>query len=140
MTATKAPKRFSRNPKYRAAVAIVDGIRFESKKELSWYRHFKSLADAGIISDLEVHPSFLLNGAGGKPLVPPKGRRGYNVNKQYRCDLDFAYTEGGKRHYIDIKGQDLPMSRLKRAMVQQQYGIEVEVITSLAPKERSANA
>ncbi len=49
-----------RKHKYGAVKTTVDGITFDSKLEASRYSELKLLERAGVITDLELQPRFLL--------------------------------------------------------------------------------
>jgi hypothetical protein len=44
--------------KYNAKKVKIDGITFDSKLEGARYNHLKELEALGLISDIEIHPSF----------------------------------------------------------------------------------
>jgi hypothetical protein len=104
----------TRNGKFGAIKVAVDGIKFDSKLEAEYYGHLKKRIAAKEISDLQFHPAF--------PIVI--GKRKICVVK-----LDFQYIDHltGYIRYIDCKGMDTAISRLKRKMVQASYGIKVEL-------------
>jgi hypothetical protein len=103
---------YKRN-KFRAVKTTIDNIIFDSKMESYHYLILKQLADSGKVSNLEIHPKFPI----------------YIKNKLVcKVILDFAYDDDIGTHYIDVKGMDTPISRLKRKMVEAEYDITVEVI------------
>lgn len=110
----------------RAKRVEVDGIRFASKKEAARYQQLKLLEKAGDITHLEVHPKFkiVINGSPLRYPRTPKGKRGREVI----AEMDFAYFQGQQRVVEDTKGIDETVSRLKRALVQHIYGVEVRVL------------
>lgn len=46
--------------KFHAKKVVIDGIEFDSKRESKYYRHFVDVANAGLITNIEVHPRFIL--------------------------------------------------------------------------------
>ena len=96
----------------------MDGITFDSQKEARRYGELKILERANRIFALKVHPVYS---------IELKGKKICDV------ELDFFYREArGKglpylTHYEDVKGRDLPMSRLKRKLIEAMYGIKVEL-------------
>lgn len=112
--------------KYRAKPATVDGIRFASQLEAGHYALLKSLERAGQIADLELQPAYPPT-CGGKPVLIKSD--GYPNGRQarYVADFRFRWVATGKVDVVDSKGVDNPLSRLKRAIVEAEYGIEVEV-------------
>ncbi len=102
---------------------VVDGIKFDSKKEARRYQALLLMQRAGEISDLELQPKFeLVKGvkfsgdARAKPAV--------------RYFADFAYTDTatGKRIVEDVKSpvtKEKPSYKMKRHMMLAVHGIEV---------------
>lgn len=111
--------------KYGAKPTTVDGIRFDSGKEAKRYSELKLLERAGEISGLHCHPKFRIT------IDQVDG------GEKHICDvvLDFAYRDyrGEPRYsralliYEDVKGKDNALSRLKRKLVEAQYGIKVRL-------------
>ena len=116
---------FRRN-KYRAKPEIVDEIRFASGREAKRYRELKLLERAGEISELELQPKFIL-GTEEAPIMLrsdrcPNGRRAAYFG-------DFRYRDrSGEIVIEDVKGFDNPLSKLKRAIVEAQYLVEIVLI------------
>ena len=102
-----------RRNKFRAKPTVVDGIRFDSKRESQHYTYLKSLVAAGEISDLALQPSYdiVING-----------------QKICKVKLDFSYMKDGEFIVEDVKGMDTPMSRLKRKLVKACHDIDVVII------------
>lgn len=108
-------KQHSRN-KYRAKPTVIDGFRFDSKRESERYAELKLLERAGEIFGLVVHPKFSID-----------------IQGEHVCtvELDFAYTAGNvTKHDVveDVKGVDTAMSRLKRKLVHACHGVEVAIV------------
>ncbi len=119
-------KTWSRN-KYKAEPSIVDGIRFDSKREAKRYRELLLLKKAGEIHSLVLQPKFLL-GSEDKPVLIrsdryPNGRRAH-----YRADFRYFDTRTGRVVIEDAKGVDTPTSKLKRAFVEWQYGVRIVLV------------
>lgn len=122
----RIPGCFSKKSKYHAQATVVDGIRFASKREASRYGDLKLLVLAGEISKLTLQPKYLLGVDDAPVLIRsrrcPNGRRAYYL-------ADFKYTDSRGIEVIeDVKGIDTPVSRLKRAIVEAQYGIVIILI------------
>lgn len=118
-------KGFSRKPrsKFGANPTEYDGIKFHSNGEASRYATLKLQERAGIISHLKLQPSFPL-GTDDKPVVIRS--EGYPNGRRVKYIADFEYvTDDGSHVVEDFKGLDTPTSRLKRAMVEAQYGIRI---------------
>ena len=101
--------------KYGAIPTTADGIRFPSKRESLRYLTLKILLKGGKIADLELQPTY--------PIM---------INGNHIClvKLDFRYRDldTGMTIIEDSKGQDTPVSKIKRKLVQAQYGIEVVLV------------
>ena len=97
----------------------VDGIKFASKAEAKRYQQLRLLEHAGAISGLEVQPCYPLEAV--NPLngeVTPVG--------VYKAD--FRYQENGLVKVEDVKGMRTVVYRLKKRMVEGQYGIQIQEI------------
>lgn len=100
----------AKKSKYRNIPTIVDGIRFHSKKEAEWYQKIKA-------SVQELHIKYFLRQV---PFHLPG-------NTKYLADFMVVYVDGSIE-FIDVKGRDTPMSKMKRKMVKDLYGIEIIIV------------
>lgn len=102
----------ARTNKYRAKAVVIDGIRFASLKEGTRYNQLKTLLKAGQITDLEIHPMFEIR---------------IKDIKICRYYADFMYKEKGSTDLIveDVKGVKTPVYKLKKKMVEAEYGITI---------------
>lgn len=109
--------------KYKNERAISeDGHTFASRREARRYTELKLLEEAGEISYLKLQPRFPLT-AGGTPVVYIKS------NRQAVYVADFSYRRrGGELVVEDVKGKDTPLSKLKRAVLLAEKGIDVMLI------------
>jgi hypothetical protein len=99
--------------KYKATATIIDGIRFPSKLEANYYEILqRSLKYGGVKYFLRQVP-FHLPG-----------------NTKYLLDF-MVFFRDGSINYVEIKGYDTPLSKLKRKQVQSLYPIQIEVITQI---------
>lgn len=96
--------------KYNAVKTVIDGIKFDSKKEGRRYSALKLLQQSGYISELSLQPKFdlIVNGV----------KIGF-----YKAD--FKYMEDGKEVIEDVKGMLTPVYKLKRKMIKAIYGITI---------------
>jgi hypothetical protein len=102
--------------KYRAKATIIDGHRFPSKHEADTYLKLRLLKQAGKIKDFKMQ-------------VPLGLRAQTSTGREYRYMVDFMTTElDGSHTWIEAKGMDLPLGKLKRALAEYFYGIKVEVV------------
>ena len=113
--------------KYRNKKVQYDGYKFDSIRECERYKELCLLQDAGEITCLEVQPKFPLR-CGDAEIKIRSGR--YPNGRRVSYYADFAYRDErtGKRIVEDVKGQDTPVSRLKRAIVEAQYGVPVTIV------------
>ena len=100
-------------PKYHNSKTVIDGIRFDSKKEAKRYLELKILEKAGVIKDLRRQvPYVLIN----------KSRYGRAI----KYVADFVYLENGQLVVEDVKGVRTPVYKLKKRLMAEVYGIEVK--------------
>ncbi len=113
--------------KYRNVKTIVDGERFDSKREAQYWAELKLREKAGEIVNLKRQYPLCLcapdwtndNGPSDKSVVIA------------HYIADFAYEVPGDiyRHFVDVKGgKETAMFALKRKWIYLQSGIEIEVI------------
>ena len=113
--------------KLHAEPTEIDGIRFASKKEALRYSELKIMHAAGEIGPIELQPKFPLGTDGAPVLIKSKG---YPNGRRAAYYADFRYYDKIKGAIVveDTKGYDTALSRLKRAIVEAQYKIEVVVL------------
>jgi hypothetical protein len=100
--------------KYGNRSVVVDGIKFDSKKEAAVHRDLQILVLAGEIVKVDLQVSF--------PIVI----NGTNVCS-YRADF-VAYGKDGNRRVIDAKGFKTPIYRLKKKLMKATYNIDIEEV------------
>lgn len=115
-----------RGNKFGAKKVQADGYTFDSKAEALRYDELQLLEKIGRIQNLEVHPEFV---------VIVKGAQVCKVL------MDFRYWDDPSEMFIieDVKGKDNAMSRLKRKLVEAQYGIKVRLISTLGSSKSRAS-
>jgi hypothetical protein len=96
--------------KFNAAATTVDNKKFDSKLEAAYYTHLKTLKRIG---DVEY---FLMQ----VPIVLLGG-------KKYVCDFLVFYTDG-RIEYVDVKGRETELFKLKKSIVEAQYPIKIKVL------------
>lgn len=98
--------------KYHNIKVVIDGIKFDSKKEGARFLALKDLEKAGAIKDLELQRRF--------EIVPKK-----NNNRRARFYVaDFVYTENGRKIIEDVKSpitRTNPVYSLKKAIMLAEY-------------------
>lgn len=109
--------------KYKNERAVSeDGHTFASRREARRYRDLKLLEQAKEISRLTLQPRFDLTCAGTPVIYLPSGRQAVYV-------ADFSYRlADGSLVVEDVKGKDTPLSKLKRAVLLAELGIDVVLI------------
>ena len=96
--------------KYKAVQTIFDGIKFPSKKEANYYLQLKALVNSGLVVFFLRQVPFHLPGE----II-------------YRVDFQEFWSNGDVR-FIDVKGMDTPMSKLKRKQVENLYPVKIELV------------
>lgn len=96
--------------KYKAIKTVVDGVKFDSRKEAARYQDLKVLLRMGVISNLILQPKLPIE-----------------VNDVKICDYraDFSYYENGSQVWEDVKGCRTREYKLKKKLVFAIYGIEI---------------
>jgi len=102
--------RGDRARKYGNEITVVDGIRFDSKREARHYERLKLRKAAGEVTYfLRQVPIHL---PGGTKLV-----------------VDFVeFHTDGSVHYVDAKGRETKEFRIKRREVQHHYPFRIELV------------
>ena len=98
-----------RRSKYNARKVHEDGYTFDSIQECYRYRDLVLMEKAGAISNLVVHPVFLLQ----------ENFKDAATGKRHRAityEGDFQYLENGATVVEDVKGKPTDMFRLKWKM------------------------
>ena len=104
--------------KYNAQPTVVDGIRFDSKRESERYIELKLMQDAKEIQNLRLQPRF--------PLLIETPDGAICVGTYVG---DFAYeTMDFKAVVEDVKGVLTAVYRLKKKLVRALYGIEIREV------------
>ena len=102
--------------KYNNTKIVLDGIKFDSKREAQRYQELKLLERAGKITDLALQPKF--------ELIPKYTINGRNVRKMEYI-ADFQYTENVKTIIEDAKGFKTKEYLIKKKLFEFKYGIEI---------------
>lgn len=102
--------------KFGNVPTVVDGIRFDSQAEARRYGELLILVRAGAITDLAVHPRYVLMDCPRPPVYV----------------ADFAYVEDGRQIVEDVKGgkaTQTPVFRLKAKLFRERYpAMELRII------------
>lgn len=99
--------------KYNAQKTVVDGIKFDSKKEAMRYEHLKNLERVGKIDRLVLQPRYTLQDrfecSDGEKL------------RKIEYVADFEYEEDGVMVVEDVKGMKTDVYKLKRKWFKHNY-------------------
>ncbi len=113
LRAAIAPKKRS---KYRNEPVVIDGIRFDSKREAAYFAALKLREKAGEVGGVELQKPF--------PILGPKGE----LICTYRADFAFWDHKEDRFRVIDVKGVETDVFKLKRKLMRAFKGIEIEVV------------
>lgn len=104
-----------RRSKFNAIKTIVDGIRFDSRKEAKRYQELKLLERAGEIEHLELQPRFLLQ---------DKFTLDGKTHRKIEYVADFKYWVIKEKRWIveDVKGVKTQVYKLKKKIFLNKYG------------------
>ena len=96
--------------KFSARPTEVDNIKFASRKEAKYYRELKLRQQAGeVVFFLRQVPFHLTAGV------------------KYVCDFQ-VFLSDGTVQFIDVKGMETPMFKLKCKQVEELYPITITVV------------
>jgi len=99
--------------KYNAKKVTIDGINFDSKVEGEYFKLLKKQKEEGLIKDFELQPTFEL-----QPKFEKNGKKYLPI--KYQADFK-VFNNDGTINIIDVKGQVLPLFKLKEKMFHYQY-------------------
>lgn len=99
--------------KYKAIPTVVDGIRFDSRKEAQRWCTLNILQKAHEIKELNRQVPFILIEKS------PYGR-------EIKYIADFTYYEGDKFIVEDCKGYKTDVYKLKKRLLAEKYGIVIK--------------
>lgn len=124
--------------KYKNRKIIVDGIKFDSKKEAERYKELKILERAGIIQKLQRQVKYVLIPAQYEPSgeIYTKGKekgkpkKGKLIERECAYYADFVYIENGKTVVEDVKGyrdgQAYNLFTIKRKLMLYVHNIKIK--------------
>ncbi len=107
--------------KYHNQPSVVNGIRFDSRREAKRYSELMLMLRAGEISDLRLQQNVTLI----EGYKTPDGE----IVRPEVYKADFAYVDKyGNKVIEDVKGKKTPVYLLKRKQVQDKLGIRIREI------------
>ncbi len=111
-----------RRSKYNAKKVHADGYTFDSIQEYYRYQDLCLMEKAGAISNLVVHPVYLLQ----------ENFKDAATGKRHRAityEADFQYTEKGMTVVEDVKGVETDIFKLKWKMFRKMHpGLDARII------------
>ncbi len=100
--------------KYGNIKTVVDGIKFDSKRESEHYRDLKILERTGVIKDLILQPRY--------ELQPKFKKNGISYRKiEYVADFQYYDTVTNNIIVEDSKGMKTDIYKLKKKMFEYRY-------------------
>lgn len=121
--------------KYRNKKCVLDGIEFDSKKEMRRYSELKLLERAGEISDLKIQVPFLLLPDQYEPSneVYTRGenkgklKKGKLIEKSCQYIADFTYVDRGGNYIVeDVKGKRTKEYIIKKKLMLYFHGVRIK--------------
>ena len=108
--------------KYNSKKTIVDGQKFDSKKEANRYQELVLMEKAGVIKNLSRQVKFVL--------IPSQRDEatGKVIERECSYKADFVYEEDGKTVVEDVKGFRTKEYIIKRKLMLYQYGIRIREV------------
>lgn len=100
--------------KYNAKKTVINGIKFDSKREAARYCELVLLKKAHKIKELELQPKFELQS---------KYKKGGKTIRAINYIADFKYYDVDKGEYVveDVKGMKTEVYKLKKKLVEFKY-------------------
>lgn len=121
-----------RNSKYGADSVLINGVKFDSKREARRYVELKNLEKAGVISELELQVKYLLLPAQREPdSIGKRGGiiKGKLIERECSYYADFVYKdEKGETVVEDAKGFRTPEYKIKKKLMLYFYGIQIKEV------------
>lgn len=106
--------------KYRNKKVVLDGIRFDSKREAERYSYLKVLERVGEIEKLELQKKFVL--------VPAQRNKAGKVTERaitYRADFYYFDKRQGKWVVEDAKGVKTDVYKMKKKLMRSVHGLGI---------------
>ncbi len=102
-----------RRAKYGNKKTIVDGIKFDSKREAERYGALQLMLKAGLISNLRLQVPYQIT---------------VNGMKVCKYVADFVYEHKGVEIVEDVKGMKTPIYNLKKKLMKAVFGVVVSEV------------
>lgn len=106
-------------PKFGNVKTVIDGIKFDSKREAKRYSELKMLERGKAISDLQLQVPYVL-------IPSQKGVERNELPVKYIAD--FVYKQNGQLVVEDAKGFREPLYVVKRKLMLEKYNISIKEV------------
>ena len=106
--------------KYGNKKVVLDGIKFDSRRDADRYAHLKVLERLGEISGLELQKKFVL--------VPAQRNKAGKVTERaitYRADFYYFDKRQGKWVVEDAKGVKTDVYKMKKKLMRSVHGLNI---------------
>ena len=110
----------AKKSKFNAQRTIMDGEKFDSRKEADRWRELRTMEIVGVIKNLRRQVKYELIPA----QVKPSGGKERPVN----YFADFVYEQNGRTVVEDVKGMRTPEYKMKRKFLLWKFGIEIHEV------------
>lgn len=109
--------------KYNSKKTVVDGQKFDSKKEARRYQELLLLEKAGEIKNLSRQVKFVL-------IPSQRDESGKVIERECSYKADFTYEEEGEIKTVveDVKGYRTKEYIIKRKLMLYQFGIRIREV------------
>lgn len=102
-----------RRAKYGNKKTIIDGIKFDSKREAQRYGALQLMLKAGLISNLRLQVPYQIT---------------VNGMKVCKYVADFVYEDKGIEIVEDVKGMKTPIYNLKKKLMKAVFGVVISEV------------
>lgn len=107
----------SKQSKYHAEKTIIDGERFDSKREAERWQELRLMEKAGLIQNLQRQVKY--------ELIPPYKDGKKTILRGCSYIADFQYEENGRLVVEDSKGMQTPEYKIKKKLMAWLNGIVI---------------
>lgn len=110
----------SKASKYHASKIVVDGIKFDSKKEYTRWCELKQMEADGAISQLRRQVTY--------QLIPNQKQDRKVIERAVKYVADFVYVQDGETVVEDVKGVRTKEYVIKRKLMLYVFGIIIKEV------------
>ena len=107
--------------KYHATKVMLDGLKFDSKKEAQRYKELTLMEKQGIIHGLERQVKFVL--------IPSQRLNGRVIERECAYIADFVYLDADDNKVVeDCKGMRTEVYKIKRKLMLYVHSIRIKEV------------